>query len=59
MLIIIKICNCSHISHVFSFAIPPKCCEAKKPEDEQYCITVPTINNICDADPLDNSSNKA
>ena len=31
------------------------CCEEKEPKDEQLCITVHTINNICDADPLDKS----
>ena len=32
----------------------------KESEDEQLCITVYTINkNICDADPLDTSSNIA
>ena len=30
------------------------CCKEKKPEDEQLCIEVHTINNICDTDPLDN-----
>ena len=34
--------------------------EEKEPEDEQLCITVHKINNnICDANPLDKSSNKA
>ena len=36
----------------------PKCCEEKEPKDEQLCIAVHTVtNNICDANPLDNSSN--
>ena len=57
MLVSIKSCN--HSSHV-SYYIPPKSCEEKEPEDEQLCITVHTINNnIRDADPLDNLSNKA
>ena len=60
MLVIIKICNCIHISHIVSCYIPPKCCEEKKHEEEQLCIAVHTINNnIHDADPLDNLSNKA
>ena len=59
MLVSIKIYNCNHISHVISLNIPPKCCEENEPKDEQLCITVHTIDNICDADPLDNLSNKA
>ena len=59
MLKIIKNCNCTYTSHAVSY-IPPKYCKAKEPKDEQLCITVHTINsNICDADPLDNSSNIA
>ena len=59
MITSIKSCNCNHISHVISCYIPPECCEEKEPEDEQLCIAIHTINNnICDADPLDNSSNK-
>ena len=58
MLVSVKSCN--HISDIISYYILPKCCEEKEPEDEQLCITVHTINNnICDADPLDNSSSKA
>ena len=57
---IIKICNCIHISHVISYYILPKCCKEKEPEDEQLCIAVHIRNNnICDTDPLDISSNKA
>ena len=60
MLVIIKICNYTHTSHIFSCYIPPKCCEEKEPADEQLCIAVYIINNnICDAKPLDNLSNKA
>ena len=59
MLVSIEICNCSHISHIISYYIPPKCCEEKEPEDKQLCTTVHTTNNVCAADPLDNSSNKA
>ena len=29
-----------------------------EPKDEQLSIAMNTINNICDADPLDNSSIK-
>ena len=40
--------------------ILPKCFKEKEPKDKQMCITLHTINNnICDADPLDKSSNKA
>ena len=60
MLVIIKICNCVHISHVVSYYIPLKCCKEKEPRDEQVCIVVHIINNnICDANPLDNLSDKA
>ena len=33
-------------------------CKEKEPKDEQLCITVHTINNICDANSLDDLSNK-
>ena len=60
MLVRIKIYKCNHISHVVSCYIPPKCCKEKESKDEQLCIAVHTINNnICDANPLDNLSNKA
>ena len=59
MLVSIKICNYNCISHVISYYILPKSCEEREPEDEQLCIAVHTINNICDANPLDNSSIKA
>ena len=60
MLVVINIYNCTHISHVVCYCIPPKCCKEKKPEDEQLCIAVHTIDNtIHDANPLDNLSNKA
>ena len=56
---LIKSYNCTYTSHVISY-IPPKCCKEKEPEDEQLCNAVHTINNnICDAHPLGNSSNKA
>ena len=58
MLVIIKIYNCIYNSHIVSYLLP-KCCEEKEPEDEQLCIAVHTMNNnICDAHPLDKSSNK-
>ena len=60
MLVIMKIYNCVYISDIVSSPILPKYCEEKEPKDEQLCIPVHTINNsICDADPLDKSSNKA
>ena len=60
MLVIIKIYNFNHISHIVSCYIPPKFCEEKEPKDKQLCITLHTIkNNICDANPLDNLNNKA
>ena len=59
MLVIIKIYSCIHNSHVISSHILPKNCKEKEPEHEQLCITVHTIkNNICDANSLDNLSNK-
>ena len=53
MLVLIKICNCTHIGHVISSYIPPKSCEEKEPKDEQLCIAVHIINNICDTNLLD------
>ena len=58
MLVLIKSYNCTYTSHIIS-CILLKCCKENEPKDEQLCITVHTINdNICDTDPLDNSSNK-
>ena len=54
MLVSIKSCNYNDISHVISSYIWHKCCEEKEPGDEQLCITVHTINNILDTNPLDN-----
>ena len=59
MLVSIRSCNCIHISHIISSYILSKSCKEKEPEHEQLCIAVHTINNVCDANPLDNSSNKA
>ena len=53
MLVTMKSCNYNHIIHVI-FYILPKCCEEKEPGDEQLCIAVHTINDIHDANPLDN-----
>ena len=48
------------ISHIISLVIPPKCVKTSEPKDEHLCIAVhPINNNICDANPLDNSGNKA
>ena len=32
------------------------CVKTSEPKDEQLCIAVHTINNMCDANPLDSSS---
>ena len=48
MLVLIEICNCTHIGHVISSYILPKSCKEKEPDDEQLCITVHIINNICE-----------
>ena len=56
---LIKSYTCTYTSHII-YCILPKCCKEKEPKDEQLCIAVYTINNsICDADPLDNSIDKA
>ena len=40
--------------------ILPKCCKEKEPKDGQLCTAVHIRNNnMCDADPLDISSNIA
>ena len=31
--------------------------KTREPEDEQLCIAVHIIQNICDTDPLDNQDN--
>ena len=54
MLEIINSCNCTYTSHVVSY-IPPKCCKVKEPKTRSCLIT----NNVCDADVLHKSSNKA
>ena len=40
---------------LFLSEIPPKSCKEKESQDEQLCIAVHIINNICDADSLDNA----
>ena len=38
--------------------MPTKCAVTSEPEDEHLCIAVhPINNNICDTNPLENSSN--
>ena len=59
MSVSVKICNCTYISHIISSKFHLSVAKPREPEDEQLCIAVHTINNIHDADPLDNSSNKA
>ena len=54
MLVPIKICNCTHISHIISFIYCLRVAKSREPKDEQLCIAVHTINNTRDADPLDN-----
>ena len=46
--------NCNHISHIISSHILPKSVKTSEPKDEQLCMAVHMINNICDANPLDN-----
>ena len=59
MSVSIKICNCTCICHVISFKFHLSVAKTMEPKDEQLCIAVHTTNNICDANLLDNSSNKA
>ena len=60
MLVIIRFVIVLILVYIVSYHIPPKCCKEKEPKVEQLCIAVHTINNnIQDADPLDNFSNKA
>ena len=48
-----------YYSHYLSY-IPPKCAKTREPEDEHCVFAVhPINNNICDTDPLYNSSNIA
>ena len=54
MLVSINSCNYNHISHIISYYKLPKCCKEKEPAGEQLCIAVHTINNIFDANLLDN-----
>ena len=60
MLVLIKSYNCIYVSHVISLIFHQSVVKTREPKDEQLCIAVYTINdNICDANPLDNSSSKA
>ena len=47
-------------SHIISLLFHLSVAKTREPEDEQLCIAVHTMNNnnICDTDPLDNSSSK-
>ena len=54
MLVLIMIYKFTHIGHIISSYILPKSCKEKEPKDEQLCITVHIINNICNNNPLDN-----
>ena len=48
------------ISHIISLTFHLGVVKTSKPKDKQLCTTVHTIsNNICDTDPLDNSSIEA
>ena len=60
MLVSIKSYICTYASHVLSLVFCLSVVKTREPEDEQLCITVHRkINSICDANPLDNLSNKA
>ena len=51
MTVLIKICNCTYISHIISFKSHVRVAKTREPKDKQLCIAVHTIINICDADP--------
>ena len=56
----LKSYNCICTSHVLYPVFCLSVVKTIEPKDEQLCIVVCTINNnICDTDPLDNSSSKA
>ena len=59
MLVLIKSYNYTYASHVLSPIFYLSVAKTRGPEEEQLCIAVHTINNICHGDPLDNSSSKA
>ena len=44
----------THISHVIFSYIQPKCVKTSEAKDKQLCIAVHIINDIHDANPLDN-----
>ena len=56
---LIKNYKYTYISHVISFKFCLSVVKSREPKDNQLCISLHTINNICDADPLDNSGNKS
>ena len=59
MILSIKNYKCTYTSHVFSLVFYLSVAKTREPKDKQLCIAVHTRNNnIYDADPLDNSSNK-
>ena len=58
MLVLIKSYNCTYTSHVLSPIFHLSIVKTREPKDKQLCIAAhPINNNICDTDPLDNSSN--
>ena len=60
MLVLIKSYDCTYSSHIVSLIFCLSVVKTREPKDGQMCIAVCTINNnICDTDPLDNSSSKA
>ena len=60
MLVLIKSYNCTYVGHALSPVFCLSVAKTREPKDKQLCITVHTLNNnIHDADPPDNSSNKA
>ena len=60
MLVSIKSYNCTYASHVLFLVFCLSVVKTREPKDEQLCIAVHRIiNNIHDAKPLDNLSNKA
>ena len=60
MLVLIKSHNCIYTNQILSPIFYLSVEKTREPKDKQLCIAVHTINRyIHDADPLDNSSNKA
>ena len=54
MLVLINVCNCTHISHVCLLNFHLRVVKTREPKDEQLCIAVHIVNNIHDTEPLDN-----